>query len=420
VNDAARVDRDQLASEVAHWVAACDALRDLDVVAAPAAWSGLERYVDAGVRSRLRETIDTLTDDARRLAAALTAAATPDDLAWTRERLLALRQRYLRAETVLDFFGDAINSRTNPRLAALLRGLDALAVESMAVALRPLGVEVPPVLTYVDKGMGASIVRAGVRLWDAGSPSPVAAIKITRHNVLKTALVHETGHQVAHLSRWTGELAELLRDELGPAPSELADAFSGWAGEIGADVYAFAVLGSAPVFALANVVDGTTRQVYAMPPFDPHPFAYLRVLLNVALVRTWFGPGPWDGLEAAWLRRHPVDAAPPHVAALTRASIPLLGRLATAMTQARMRAFGGRSLAELVDPRRVAPAALAALARRAGASLLTSTYLQRQETMRIFAWLTYQAANPAATVEARRQLEDWIIALGSEPLARSA
>ena len=67
----------------------------------------------------------------------------------------------------------------------------------MERALRPLGTPVPPVLTYVDKGLGASILRAGLRLWDGGSPSAVAAVKIARHNLVRpTALIHESGHML--------------------------------------------------------------------------------------------------------------------------------------------------------------------------------------------------------------------------------
>jgi hypothetical protein len=50
-----------------------------------------------------------------------------------------------------------------------------------------------------------------------------------------------------------------------------------------------------------------------------------------------------------------------------------------------MRAFGGRRIGELADPRLVSPAALENLAARPGASLYTSSYLQRQESRRILA-----------------------------------
>ena len=81
------------------------------------------------------------------------------------------------------------SSAPPPRLGAVLRGLDTIAVDSMEVVLRPLGQEVPPALVYPEKGLGAAVLRAGIRLWDQGGLSPVAAIKVTRHN-----LIHPTAH----------------------------------------------------------------------------------------------------------------------------------------------------------------------------------------------------------------------------------
>lgn len=100
-----------------------------------------------------------------------------------RRGVLLLRHRYLQAETVLDFYGDAINTRTNSTMRALLRGYDTLAGDSMAASLGPLGIPAPPALVYLDKGLGAAVLRAGVRLWDQAHPSPAAAIKLTRHNL---------------------------------------------------------------------------------------------------------------------------------------------------------------------------------------------------------------------------------------------
>jgi hypothetical protein len=292
----------------------------------------------------------------------------------------------------------------------------------MQVVLRPMGIEVPPVLTYLDKGLGACILRAGVRLWDSGALSPAAAIKITNHNLdCPTSLCHETGHQVAHLVNWNAELGEALFRTLYPESPVAAEAWRDWASEIAADVHAFALLGYSPVPALATVVDGTSEQVFAMPFGDPHPFGWLRVLFNVELCRSWYGAGPWDDLAAAWLARHPLEHAPPGAQHVALVSAPRLARLAEVCTRHPMRAFGGRALSQVADPRRVAPAELAALARRAGASLYTSSYLQRTESLRILAWNTFQVAvNPERVLELSQQLEAWLVRVGSEPAAAAA
>jgi hypothetical protein len=143
----------------------------------------------------------------------------------------------------------------------------------MAAALSRMGVDTPLALVYLDSGLGAAILRAGVRLWDSGHPSPAAAIKLTRHNLsYPTALFHETGHQVAYLTGWTAELTAVLTERLSRRSTELAALWQGWTSELAADVHAFAQAGWAPIAALSNVVDGLTSTVYRIRTGDPHPY----------------------------------------------------------------------------------------------------------------------------------------------------
>ena len=55
----------------------------------------------------------------------------------------------------------------------------------MAQVLDAIGKTTPPAVTYLDEGRGASILKAHQRLWDGGEICPVAAIKVTRHNLLR-------------------------------------------------------------------------------------------------------------------------------------------------------------------------------------------------------------------------------------------
>jgi hypothetical protein len=339
-----------------------------------------------------------------------------------RERLLRLRARYLQLETVINFFGDALATRANPPTAAILRGLDTLAADSMDAVLRPLGLESPPALVYFDKGLGASILRAGVRLWDQANPSPAAAIKLTRHNASHpTALFHETGHQVNHQTGWNAELASALRKTLAKRSTEIAEMWEGWASEVGADVYAFALAGWAPLPALANVVDGTTAAVYRVIPGDPHPFPWVRVMFNAAMCRSWYGRGPWERIAASWAARHDPSRAPREGSGLAAQSIAAMNDIVDTCTRAPMRAFGGRPLTAIANPQRASPQALAQLANRAGASLTTSSYLARREAIRILAWLSTRAQDdPASATQHRHNLEGWLARVGGSSLAKSA
>jgi hypothetical protein len=411
--------REQLASEIAHWRFAIEALQDLDALASPLAWAGLEEYLRTGLKARLLSVVTGVALEAATLETSFRAGA---DLIRIRQRLLRLRARYLQLETVVDFFGDALATRANPPTAAILRGLDTLAADSMDAVLKPLGIESPPALVYFDKGLGASILRAGVRLWDQANPSPAAAIKMTRHNASHpTALFHETGHQVGHLTGWNTELAQALRRTLAPRSSELADVWEGWSSEVAADVYAFALAGWAPLPALANVVDGTTAAVFRVIPGDPHPFPWIRVIFNAALCRSWFGRGPWDRIASSWVARHDPARVPSEGGRLAKLSAAAMADIVEICTRAPMRAFGGRPLTAIADPRRASPAALLQFAQRAGASMLTSSYLERHESIRILTWLATRAPlDPARAAEHRRNLEAWLIRVGGPALAKSA
>jgi hypothetical protein len=410
----------QTAAEISHWLLAAQGLADLDDAAAPEAWAGLESYLQRSLRDRMAAMVATVVQEARALQRLAAQGADP---AVSRAGVLRLRQRYLQAETVLDFYGDAINARTNPTLRGLLRGLDALAGDSMAAMLGPLGIESPPALVYVDKGLGASILRAGIRLWDQAHPSPAAAIKLTRHNLSHpTAILHETGHQIAHLTGWTAELGEALYDVLAPWSADVAALWRSWASEVAADVHAFALAGWAPVFALSTVVDGTTDEVFRIRLGDPHPFGWIRVLFNVALCRSWYGAGgPWDDVASAWLTRHPVGAAGAETEQVARISVEALGDLVEVCTRRPMRAFRGRSLASVIDPRRVSPDSLQALQRQAGGTLLTSSYLRRRHSLPLFALLSTRAVLDPGDAEAHRtRLRAWLRDVGADAVSVAA
>jgi hypothetical protein len=407
--------REQTAQEALHWRLAAESLADLDTVAAPEAWASIEVYLRHRVRDRLSAIVAGLVAESVVVERKVAAGG---DVADVRRDVLRLRSRYLQCETVLDFFGDAINTRTNGVMRDLLRGFDVLASDSIARTLEPLGIDAPPALVYVDKGLGAAILRAGVRLWDSSHPSPAAAIKLTRHNLsFPTALLHETGHQVAHLTGWASELSDLLRARLNALSREVAELWASWSGEIAADVHAFAQAGWTPVFALANVVDGATVQVYRDVPGDPHPYPFIRVMFNVALCRAWFGPGPWDRLATAWVSRHPAVKADGGVGDVTRVSVAALRDIVDVCTRVPMNAFHGQSITGVLDPRRVAPGALSEFAIATGDALTTSNYLRRRDPLRVFAALAGRSVtDPAHGAEHAVALRRWISDLGSDHL----
>lgn len=405
--------RRELERQLEHWRQAALRLSDLDSVAPAAAWQSLEHYLGVSLRQMLDQSLTRLRRAAAEATSELAAARSEDDLGRARTRIMALRQRYLRVETTVDFYADALATRAVPRMGALLRACDYIATTSMAEILRPLGRQVPAALTYLDAGLGASILKAGLRLWDGTAENPVATIKVTRHNLLRpTSVLHEAGHQVAHMLGWNDELAGRLRSCPG-ASRRTADVWSGWAPEIAGDAFAFVHTAYAAVAALHDVVDGGPAKVFAFLPYDPHPTSYLRVRLGVAMCRSTYGAGPWDGLESAWCRLYPLAAAPATSRDLLEESVAVLPQMTSIILRDPYRAFGGRPLTALIDPMRVSPAALATLEQAAGRAAFSSPYWIWNESIRLVALTGYLAAQgPASMGEALLCEERWMLAIG--------
>ncbi|WP_204311115.1 hypothetical protein [Bacillus cereus] len=262
--------------------------------------------------------------------------------------------------------------------------------------------------------MGASILKAGLRLWDGSTLSSVAAIKIVWHNLLRpTALIHETGHQVAHILGWTEELAEVLAKRLSRESTDIAHKWASWASEIAADAFAFAHTGFAAVVGLHDVLSGDNSYIFQDRPGDPHPISYIRVLLGTAMCTQFFGSGPWDGLAKAWVKAHPLENASPLVRLFLQRSLPLLPIVSEVSLLTPMRALGGHSLAAFINPKRVSPRALTQLELEAGQALYTSSHWIGTEGLRILAHSGWKAATmPEHVTELLQQQEEWLVRLG--------
>lgn len=414
MDEALQALRLQLHRQVAHWITAAARLREFERLASPGAWAGLESYMGAALRQNLIGSVDRLLAQAAGLETALNAALNEADLMNVRRKLVAFRDSYLRVETVLDFFADAVNTRTNTYMSAILRACDVLAGRSMFNLLDARGIPTPYVLTYLDKGLGASILKAGLPLWDAATESPAAAIKITAHNLYRpTALIHESGHQVAHLVGWNDELARLLAVSLKSTSSALAAVWASWAPEMAADTFAFVHSGYAAVAGLHDVLAGGEGYIFRFTPGDPHPVGYLRVLLGIEMCRKFYGPGPWDDLARAWNRTFPLGRAPAPVVDLLQRSLPLLPQIAELCLCTPLRAFGGKPITALVDPDRVRPEALFRLESQVGPALYTSPHWLFTEGLRLLALTGYRAAaSPEQATEIIRQQEAWMLRLG--------
>lgn len=395
-----------------HWLEAARRLLDLDALAGSSAWKGLELYVQPNLRKELQRSVQQLVGNGEAMLAQVQEKGVP-----YRRRMQLVEQfkrAYCQVETLLDFYADALCTRTTPETTAMLKACDYIAGHSMRLLLEPLRIPTPAVITYIDKGMGASILKAGLRLWD-NSENPVAAIKIVRHNLLRpTALIHEAGHQVAHLTGWNDELAAALRLGLKKYGEAFAGSWAAWAPEIAADIFAFVHTGFASVAALHDVVDGNSRDVFRYSAGDPHPISFLRVLIGTECCRQAFGPGIWDHMRKHWMQKHPVTAARPPAETLVRASLPVLPEIVHLLLHFPFRGFRGKSISQCVDVAAVHPASLERMANTYGASFYTSAPLLLQAPLARLAWNGYQVTTlPRQAPVYLQQQQSWMHLLGN-------
>ena len=404
--------RTQLGRQIEHWAAASARLGDLDLFAATDAWVGLENYLNLRLRESLQGAVSNLQQDVTQLRRLWLQADTKQALKKLQQLIVRVRRQYLRVETLLDFYVDAINTRANPRMAALLTACDRMVFRSMQGILTPLGKQIPPILTYIGEGLGAAILKAGLRLWDRHTESPAASIKLARHNLYRpTALIHEAGHQVAHILGWNQELAEVFSREL---PEAVAPTWASWASEVAADTFAFAHTGYAAVAGLHDVVAHNPRSVFQFIEGDPHPISYIRVLLGVEMCRQFYGRGPWDGMEQAWRFHYPLSTADSEVRSLMDGSLRALPKVAAVCLREPLRTFGSRPLIHFVNPGRVSPQSLLAMEEKLGKSLYLSSHWLETESLRILALTGYRiAVAPRRAAALIRQQEEWMQRAGT-------
>ncbi|MBW9211605.1 hypothetical protein KV102_18190 [Mumia sp. zg.B53] len=404
-----RLIADELERQLGHWTGAAQCFVDAEEFASRHAWESLERSIGLPVRTQLAQTVDQLLENGRTTTAAVRASRLdPGRLAEAHAAVQQFRRRYVQVETTLDFFGQAVNTRTSTHLRTTLQFLDSVAYQSIEQVLRPLGLPVPPVLTYLGEGLGASILRVGIRLWAPGAVNPVAAVKIVRHNLYRpTSLFHETGHQVAHLAGWNAALADALGKTLADDPA-LKAMWQPWSSEIAADVYAFVLTGFASVAALHDVV-GDERTLFRWPLGDPHPIGWLRTLLGCAMCRRAYGPGPWDRLERAVMTTYPASRADASSVPLILRSQRRLDAIAATCLDTPVPGFRDRPVSALVDPQRVSPSALAELERSAGPALWTSPHWRGTEGIRLIALAGLrEAENPERAGEWISRARTWM------------
>ena len=229
-------------------------------------------------------------------------------------RFTMLRLQFNRALTHFDLFDNVITQRSESETGIWLSGLDVASAD--ALTLRGRYYQTPPVICYLDRGVGAAIRRARTRLPGGGS-NPVAIVKIPRERMvgsgIASSLFHEVGHQAAALLGLVESLRPILRT-LSESNRPQADAWSlweRWISEIVADLWSVGRAGIASTLGLMGVVSLPRPFVFRLNPGDPHPAPWIRVKLSGALGAAIYPQPAWARLVELWESYYPIDGLDP-------------------------------------------------------------------------------------------------------------
>jgi hypothetical protein len=279
-------------------------------------------------------------------------------------RFALLKLRFQAVLNEFDMFNDVVTQRSEQDNGPWLSGLDVVAADALALPGRYY--QLPPLICYLDRGIGASIRRARTRL-PGGATNPVAIIRVPRERMvgsgIAASLIHEVGHQAAALLDLVPSLRLALQalQRAGSIDRDLWAIWERWLSEIVADFFSVARVGIAATMGLMGVVSLPRPFVFRIDLDDPHPTPWLRVKLSAAMGQALYPHPQWPRLAAAWEELYPP-------AGLDAAKLTMLRRLDAQMpafvaqlVDHRPARLGGRTLPDVLQTSTRAPARLAAL-----------------------------------------------------------
>jgi hypothetical protein len=232
------------------------------------------------------------------------ASAARSDAEASQRAFTTLRLRFNSVLTHFDLFENVVTQRSENEgsgrfktahyqneTGVWLSGLDVVSAD--ALHLRGYYYQAPPVVCYLDRGMGGAIRRSRTRLPGEGQ-NLMAIIKVPRERIVGSGIasspVHEVGHQAAAF--FPGGIAAPCAPFASATTSlgSLGVAIVGAVdfGDCGGPNGLSGELDSLRPWKLMSVVSLPRAFVFRVNADDPHPSPWIRVKLSVALGRPFY------------------------------------------------------------------------------------------------------------------------------------
>ncbi len=263
-----------------------------------------------------------------------------------------------QVEKVWDFYFELFGQRQG-RFADWLHATDRIALDCYQAVYTGVGtprsVPSPAPFTFMATGFTPATVRRGVlfsRLGKRGNPFPVVELPYSRLiNPWTLGAVH---HEVSHNLQWDLGLWQVVPDRLqrqlleSRVPPPVAAMWARWNKEIWADLAGVLLCGPGFIPSLIDVVALPPANAQNFNPAGVHPTPYLRVLIDLELLRRMGFAEDAEEYRRLWEHLYPR----PDVGTIPRAVLQTFGEASRKVVDAicfqPYRQLGRKSLAEVI------------------------------------------------------------------------
>jgi hypothetical protein len=232
------------------------------------------------------------------------------------ERKQVVSDRVLYVEGIWDFYFDLFVQRLS-NFGERLRTVDRIAANCYEDLYVGLGTAQPtPSLlpfSYANSGFSPATFRRGVPMMRLRrNPNPFPLIMLPQHRLdnvwALSSVLHEVSHNLqADIGLWKeipARIYQRLTTE-GKIPPDIARTWAHWHKETMADMFALVLGGTAAVESLMDVVGRSPASTVQFSPDSVHPTPYLRVLINLILLRRLGFDKMAADLTRIWQRLYP-------------------------------------------------------------------------------------------------------------------
>jgi len=303
-----------------------------------------------------------LSEMARWVEAAGQAAQrepTPERLRVLLDRKQAIGSRVLYVEGIWDFYFDLFVQRLS-RFGEPLRAVDRIAIGCYEKVYTGLGIAKPtPTLlpfSYADSGFSPATFRRGVPLQKLRfNPNLFPLIVLPQHRLNNvwalSSVLHEISHNLqADLGLWEAVPVRIYQRLVfeGYFPKTVAHTWAVWHKEMMADMFALLLGGPAAIESLMDVLGRSTADTLHFNPGSVHPTPYLRVLINLILLRRLGLNQMAADLNRVWRRLYPRVTANDIPPLFMKTFYPAAEMVVDTMVFQPYRQYGNKSMAQVV------------------------------------------------------------------------